>query len=250
MKKVHLKSKKSLNIKLTNLIAIFIILLTTITFLVFAYIKKQIMPSIYKYGTTEATKFSNIIINSAIDKYISSQMETKKLFDIIYDTNNEIKIINLNTNLINSYTVKVAKSIQKNLKYIEQGNIQKVEYLSDLKETYDEKNLKKGIIFYLNAGFIFNNPIFSNFGGKIPIKLALTGDITNNIKTEVDNYGINNAIIKIYINIKITQQIILPFSAKDIVVETKIPLITKIINGTVPNYYGNLNSSWTSTQNK
>ena len=248
MNKIHLKKQKKL--KIINLIAILIISLIISIILIFSYIKKQIMPSIYKYGTIEAKKFSSIIINDAIDKYISKQIDIDKLFKITYDKNNEIKDITLNTNIINSYLTKATKSIQRNLKYIEKGDIKKIEYQNNLLENYNEKDLKNGIIYYLNTGFIFNNPIFSNFGGQIPIKLDLTGDIISNITTKIDNYGINNALIKVYVNLKISQQIILPYFKKDIVLETKVPVVIKIINGTVPNYYGNLNSTPITIPNK
>ena len=129
------------------------------------------------------------------------------------------------------------------MKYIEKGDIQKVEYQADLLESYDEKALKNGVIYSLNSGFIFNNPIFANFGAQIPIKISLTGDVVSSISTEVTNYGINNALIKVYVNIKITEQVILPYYDKEIKLETKVPIALKLINGTVPNYYGNLNAT-------
>ena len=250
MNKIHLKkSKKLLHVKLINLIAFFIILFLIFVYFIFCYIKKAIMPSIFKYGSIEAKKFSSIIVNDAVDKYISKQIDVDKIFNIVYDKNNEIKSIDLNTNLVNSYLVQATKSIQKNLKYIEMGQIDKVEYKVGLLDTYERKNLKKGIIFYLNTGFIFNNPIFSNFGNQIPIKLALTGDIVSNIKTEIENYGINNALIKVYVNLKMSQQIILPFYSKDIVLKSKIPIAMKMVTGNIPSYYGNLNTSSISIPN-
>ena len=242
MKKVHLKKTFKLSkIKPINLIAIFILFILIGIYLIFGYIKKRIMPSIFKYGRLEAKKFSSIIINDAIDKYITDKIDIENLF-IVTNDNGEIKSIDFNTSLINKYLTDATKSIQKNLKYIEQGNIQKVEYQADLLESYDEKSLKNGVIYYLNSGFIFNNPIFANFGAQIPIKISLTGDVVSNISTEITNYGINNALIKVYANIKITEQVILPYYDKEIELESKVPVALKLINGTVPSYYGNLNT--------
>ena len=49
---------------------------------------------------------------------------------------------------------------------------------------------------------------------------------------------INNSLIEMQLKIKINVQIILPFSSKNIIVENKIPLKTKIIQGKIPEYYG------------
>ncbi len=201
------------------------------------------MPTIFKYGSLEAKKFSSIIINDAIDKYITNQIDMDNLFLITNDSSGEIKSIDFNTSLINKYLTNATKSIQKNLKYIENGDIQKVEYKANLLDTYDEKALKNGVIYYLNSGFIFNNPIFANFGSQIPIKIALTGEVVSNISTELTNYGINNALIKVYVNITITEQVILPYFEKQIELNTKVPVALKLVNGSVPNYYGNLNTT-------
>lgn len=243
MNRIHLKRKiKISKIKPINLIAIFIVAFLIGLYFLFGYIKGRIMPTIFKYGSLEAKKFSSIIINDAIDKYITEKVDIEKLF-IITNTEGEITSIDFNTALINKYLTETTKSIQRSLKYIEKGDIQKVEYQADLLENYDEKALKNGVIYYLNSGFIFNNPIFSNFGTMIPIKISLTGDVITNISTEVTNYGINNALIKVYVNIEITEQVILPYYDKQIKIKNKVPIALKLVTGTVPSYYGNLNTT-------
>ena len=242
----RIKLKKQFNIKKIkpiNLIALFIVAFAIGMYLIFSYIKGRIMPTIFKYGSLVAKKFSSIIINDAIDKYITNQIDIDNLFLITNDSSGEIKSIDFNTALINKYLTNATKSIQKNLKYIEKGDIQKVEYKANLLDTYNEDDLKNGVIYYLNSGFIFNNPIFANFGSQIPIKIALTGEVVSNVSTELTNYGINNALIKVYVNITITEQVILPYFDKQIELETKVPVALKLVNGSVPSYYGNLNTT-------
>lgn len=201
------------------------------------------MPTIFRYGFLEAKKFSSIIINDAVDKYITEKVEVDNLFIVSNNSKGEITSIDFNTALINQYLTDTTKSIQKNLKYIENGDIKKVEYQADLLENYNEEDLKNGVIFYLNSGFIFNNPIFSNFGTQIPIKISLTGDVITNISTEITNYGINNALIKVFVNIEITEQVILPYYDEQIKIENQVPIALKLVTGTVPSYYGSLNTA-------
>ena len=217
----------------------------------YSLLNKSNMYSIVKrddsYLTTTLLQYARALFPEtrydAIDKYITDKIDVENLFILTNDNNGEIKSIDFNTSLINKYLTNATKSIQKNLKYVEEGNIKKVEYKADLLDSYDEKSLKNGVIYYLNSGFIFNNPIFANFGAQIPIKISLTGDVISNISTEITNYGINNALIKVYANIKITENIILPFYDKEIEVESKVPVALKLISGTVPSYYGNLNTT-------
>lgn len=244
MNRIHLKRKFKLSkIKPINLIAIFIVIFLIGVYLLFGYIKGRIMPTIFRYGFLEAKKFSSIIINDAVDKYITEKVEVDNLFIVSNNSKGEITSIDFNTALINQYLTDTTKSIQKNLKYIENGDIKKVEYQADLLENYNEEDLKNGVIFYLNSGFIFNNPIFSNFGTQIPIKISLTGDVITNISTEITNYGINNALIKVFVNIEITEQVILPYYDEQIKIENQVPIALKLVTGTVPSYYGSLNTA-------
>ena len=167
MNKIHLKKSFKLSqIKPINLIAIFVILILIGIYLIFGYIKNKIMPSIFKYGSLEAKKFSSIIINDAIDKYITDTLDVEKLF-LITNDNGEIKSIDFNTALINKHLTKATKSIQQSLKYIEKGDIQKVEYQADLLENYDKDALKKtGITTgkrFVFVAILFFLPILVNF---------------------------------------------------------------------------------------
>ena len=87
MKKIHLKNK----IKLIDIIAILFVLAIIGMFLIFKYIKNRIMPSLFEYGSLEAKKFSSIIINDAVDKYITDNIDIEKLFIVTSETNGEIK---------------------------------------------------------------------------------------------------------------------------------------------------------------
>ena len=99
-------------------------------------------------------------------------------------------------------------------------------------------DLKKGIITKIPLGVITGNSLLSNLGPTIPIRLHYVGDVNSNITTEITPYGINNAMVKIGVNLQVTAQIILPFSTEKMALECDIPLSIKMIQGSVPNYYG------------
>ncbi len=89
------------------------------------------------------------------------------------------------------------------------------------------------------SGIVTNNALLSNLGPKIPVKFELVGDVISNIDTKITNYGINNAMIEISVNVQLNEQIILPFISKRISYTTNIPIAIKLIQGTIPNYYFN-----------
>lgn len=91
----------------------------------------------------------------------------------------------------------------------------------------------------LTSGVISSNSLLSNLGPKIPVKFDLVGEVISNIETKITNYGINNAMMEISVNIELSEQVILTFVSKKIVYNVNIPIAIKLIQGTVPNYYFN-----------
>ena len=87
------------------------------------------------------------------------------------------------------------------------------------------------------------NSFLSNLGPKIPVKINLVGNIISGVETKVTNYGINNAMIEVYVHLQVNIQVILPFLSDTVQVDTLVPIAMKLIQGSVPNYYGgNLSS--------
>ena len=230
MKKIKTKKKHFIR---TLIILLIIILLTSL--LIIKYISKKIYPMVFKYAEIETKKFSNLIINNAISKTVTDKITPDEIFKITYDKNEEIKTIDFNTPKINKYLTKATKSIQEDIQNIEKGNINKID--KDITQKYNKKDLEKGIIYTLNTGVISNSPLLTNLGPKIPIKINLIGDVISYVSADVEDYGINNSMIRVFINLKVTEEVIIPFYGKEINMEAKVPIAIKLITGKLPEYY-------------
>ncbi len=242
MRKVKFKKPKTL--KKTNILIISIIFVLIILILIFNFINKKASPIIMNYAQMEAKKLSSIIINKAISKHITEKVAGDELFTITKEDNGEIRLVDFNTPLINKFLTETTNSVQMNLRNIEKGDIDALEFSDSVLTTYDKDDLEKGIIYEVSTGVIFGNPLLANVGPKIPVKINLIGDATSYVSTELKNYGINNALIEVYVNLQISEKIILPFYDKVINVKTKAPVAIKVVTGTVPKYYSNgLNQS-------
>ena len=84
--------------------------------------------------------------------------------------------------------------------------------------------------------------MLSNLGPKIPVKINLDGDVITSLNTEVKDYGINNALIKISVNVKVYMNVIIPFKTEEIIIETNIPIVMRIVEGEIPSYYYPINN--------
>lgn len=228
--KKKMRLKRNLLIKLTKkdtiLIVAFLVLL--IVSLIFKYINTKIVPPLEVYAENEVKKISSLIISDAVESISFSEEETMSFFNTLTNKNDEVISVDFNTAKINKSLVKLNKAVYKDLKSFENGRYK----LEDTEiETED-------LIYKIPLGYITGNYTLSNIGPKVPLKAKLIGSVVSNIKTEVSSYGINNSLLKVYIDVTVNMRFMLPLISKDVLVNNSIPLVVKIIQGKIPNVYG------------
>ena len=87
--------------------------------------------------------------------------------------------------------------------------------------------------------FIGNkNPLLVNLGPKIYIPLNFSGALLTNLKTKIKDYGLNNALVEIYVTIKINIDILYPYNKNKEEINYDVLIASSIINGRVPSFYG------------
>lgn len=86
-------------------------------------------------------------------------------------------------------------------------------------------------------GYLTGSPFLANVGPKVPLKITLIGDVRTDIKTEVRDYGLNNALLKIYIHVEVVTQSIFPLVSSIQTTIVEYPVVLKIIEGKVPSFY-------------
>lgn len=228
--KKKMRLKRNLLIKLTKkdtiLIVAFLVLL--IVSLIFKYINTKIVPPLEVYAENEVKKISSLIISDAVESISFSEEETMSFFNTLTNKNDEVISVDFNTVKINKSLVKLNKAVYKDLKSFENGRYK----LEDTEiETED-------LIYKIPLGYITGNYTLSNIGPKVPLKAKVIGSVVSNIKTEVSSYGINNSLLKVYIDVTVNMRFMLPLISKDVLVNNSIPLVVKIIQGKIPNVYG------------
>lgn len=192
-----------------------------------------------EYAEIEAKKLSTIIMNSAVTKKVSENLNVEELFITTKDINGEIRSIDFNPTAINALLIQTTNNVQKNLKHIERGEVDKLELIEDSLLEYNDDELRKGVIANIPTGVLFNNAILANLGPKFPVRIKIMGDIISNVHTKVTNYGINNAVLEVSIHMELQTQALLPFSSKAIKVTSDIPVAVKLMQGSIPSYYFN-----------
>ena len=243
--RIHLKKRKKYKLKMNKskkinkkekIFLILILLFISIIFCI-SIIGKKITPILMIYAEKKAKSIATVMITEAVNNNVFKDMNKEELFIQTKDKEGNIVSTDFNPIIVNTVLNKITIYVQNYLEQLESGGIEELELSSTILSSYDLEKLKKGIIYEIPSGIVFRNSLISNLGPKIPVKINLNGDVTTDINTEVMSYGINNALIKVSVNVKVYMQVIIPFKTKEIVVEANIPVIMKLVEGNVPSYY-------------
>lgn len=220
--------------KITLLLYIFVFSLI-VSFMLIRYFGNRYGNYFMSYGEGEVRRIVTLIINNSI-----SLVNYQDSFDgdilHVNVVNNNIQSIDLDSYKSNLFLDNINKDVFSNLRYISSGNINKlsenIKQLSDM----DFNNFKEGFIYYVPMGSIFGNGLISNLGPLIPVKLSMIGDVISNLNSNVVEYGINNAIIEVSVDVDVSLVINMLFVSKKINVNVSRIIFMKAIQGKIPNY--------------
>ena len=238
-RRIKLRGKKRLKYSKKKLIIIILMFIIISIIMALRFINLKVNPVLFEFAELESRKLASIIINNAISKNVTQNINIDELFLITRDEKGDIKTIDFNPITVNKILTDTTNSVQVNLKYIEQGKVELLDLATNSLIDYDIDKLKQGIIYEIPSGVVFGNSFLSNIGPKIPVKFSLVGDIVSYINTKITDYGINNALIEVNIVLELSEQVILPFLTNRIEIESSIPVALKLIQGSVTEYYLN-----------
>lgn len=202
-----------------NIYILLIVILFILSLIIIKRINTDVMPIMIDYIESNTNSIAEKVLIDAInDVMIDDDI-------VVVDKNNNNEITTIDFNYVR---------INKNLSLL-------TDYVLDKLESSDNE------VYNISIGTVTNNIFLSNIGPKIPVKLNPVGHVISNVDTEVTEYGINNALIKVFINVEITEEIIVPFTKTKSVINMSVPLSIRVIEGIVPKYYGGSFSRESST---
>ncbi len=195
----------------------------------------EVIWSINSLGKLISPKLINIVKNNIVyydnllvEEYLDTQELRSNLIDdlISLDKNKNEEIMNININTAKSY--ELMSSIVKELK-------SKSNNYGDV-DSY-AKNKRGQMVLRYPIGLASSNILLNNLGYRIPLKLVLNSNVLTGIKTKVTNYGLNNALIEVYLKVSFVSNVIY-FSLDEAVnSDYEILLASRMIMGRVPDMF-------------
>jgi len=235
MKRVRLKHKKRIN--RWWLFGGTLFFVGVVTFLSILHISDKLTPTLLDLAEVKLNKYSTAIVNKAISQVLEDKIDTSELFSITKSADGEIQMLDFDPVVVNHVLNVATTVVQNNIRLLEEGELDAIG-VYDLNLNDEEiLNLREGIAVALPLGKVLGVTLLSNLGPKIPVRFHYIGDVNSNITTKITQYGINNALMEIGVHLEMTAQIYLPFTTSVKVLDCDIPIVIKMVQGVVPNFY-------------
>ncbi len=240
------KSKCNHNKKvLGKIVFLTFILIILVTFFLLYKFNKNINKNLMMISEAETEKVTYNIITSKITNSLINKESVKDI--LIINKNNDGEILFVDFDLDKAYKLldSVSLVLTDTISSLENGNID-IAYLNK-----DLTHKTNGIILNIPVGSVLNSNYFYNLGPKIPVKINYIGSVLTNLETKVTNYGLNNALVELFIYVEFHSEIVLPFRTKDIEIKYNAVVASMMIEGEVPSFYNGVieKSSDIFTQN-
>lgn len=232
-----LKRKKQKH-KMLFPILLILTLVIILSFIFIKYYSNKAYPVLKSYAEAETKKLTILIINKAITKKLYN-IDVEDLIKVTYNKDGEIVLIDFDTKKTSQILSTITSLVELNLRAVEEGKIDMLELPENSLSNYNMELLSKQIICEIPFGLTTGSNLLANIGPKIPVKMSLLGDVSTSFSTKVEEYGINNALLKLLINITVNTKVILPISTEELTIEASIPIGMKVVQGKIPNYYLN-----------
>lgn len=200
-----------------------------IIFMLLILIPLSCIKAIDNYFSERTNEFlEQAVTLAASDIFSSASLEVAALsseenfLKYKYDSSNNITGVYVDTIVVNKILALVSNLISDSLN---NGQIEE----------------RLGMV-EIPLGQLCSKALFANVGPNIKIETSPMSSYTTDLFTETSEFGINNTLLEVYIKATISIEAFIPLKSQNITLETKIYLISEVLQGSIPIYYfsGNL----------
>ncbi len=177
------------------------------------FTERIIKPAIASISEIKARSMIVQTVNDVVREKYQSESGFENLLDIKTDEAGKVTLVQANSAAMNKLSYNLAWEIQQRLRNIDEERVQ------------------------IPIGSILGNQILSQTGPRIKLKVLPLGTAKIDFKTELTEAGINQTKYKIYLVVVNTAKVVVPFSDKQIQVETTLLVAEAVILGEIPDSF-------------
>lgn len=175
-----------------------------------------------------AKQHTGFAINNIVKEVLADmEYETADLYQIEKNNSDEITDITFDSRKLNELLYSSLNTIDESLLAAQDG-----------KADPTTKNVfyEDGILYQVPIGYLTRLFFLYDKGPTLDVHMKVLNDVTGDIKTDIESYGMNSAMVKISLVIRVDAKVITFVSASELQNECEIPLVLQVVNGKVPSY--------------
>lgn len=205
-------SRKNYNIfaKVKFYLTLIAISLCLLFFTFIYYFDNIITPTVLTVADAEMRAKTTDIINKNINEIYGEKFNYDEIIKVEKDDEGKIVMLKADTTKLNALATEVAMESQEEIKDVGAVGVK------------------------IPIGYISKNSIMSYWGPKITVKMEPIGRVETSYSSTFESAGLNQSRHNMYINLKTTLKIILPFQNTEAIVNHQIPISETVIVGEVP----------------
>ncbi len=216
--------------KRTNHLTLIFFIIIMIIFLAVFFLREfsnKATDKIIEITKFNLDKYTSDVILMKLNKDFISEEVGRELLKITKNKDDEIIALDYDLNktytLLNEFVSKVNNNVQNFDKF----------------QNFDSnfKTEKNSLIVSYPFGIYSDNLFVNNLGPRIPVKVNLINNLSTNIKTKVSDYGINSLLLEMYIVVELKHEIVAS-KIYEVASSYELLISSKIIQGSIPNYFG------------
>jgi len=189
-----------------------------IILLVINFVSGYFSSRVKLYIKQKATTTSSLIIANTINEEVLPSIDLNNLINTVSSDNENIDSIYINTYQVNKILSVTTQSISNKLNNLNDEEL---------------NNLA------LPLGLIISDVLFYDLGPNINIMIYPVGSVKCDVRSVIEEYGINNSVFRLEIEVRVAFAVVIPLQRDEIEVVSSIPIVVQIIQGEVPRYYFN-----------
>ncbi len=216
------KSRFLLNRKMAAFLLMALMLFLFLRLLIF--MEHRLRPTFLATAVYYADMVATEAINEAVYHEVAQSMLYDDLVRIQKDNTGKITMAQVNTPEVNRVMSLTTLKVQESLRSLQ------------------------GEVIRLPLGQALGSYFLANLGPRIPVSLVPVGRVNTNIIDVFEEAGINQTRHKIYLDIIVEIQVVVPFVSSSTEVVTKVPIAECLYQGEVPDTVINMQFPSTGLQ--
>ncbi len=217
---------------LSKIIFMTIIFVVLFTIFLLSKFVKNMDRTLIEISEDEITRVTYCFITDELNHSIFNETNLEDI--LMIEKNSQGEILYVDFNLDQAYLVldQVSSILTNSFEELESGNVS---------VAYEDSKLSHelgSMVLSIPIGNSFSHLYFYNLGPKIPVRINFIGSVLTNLKTKVTDYGLNNALVELFVYIEFKTQIMSPFQVEEITLEYDAVIASMMIEGEVPSFYG------------